>query len=207
MKQILIICLSLILVGCASANASYSTSPSGFQEFGKPLGTHYLDWPQRSAQLAAINSWHAQGSIGIHTINKGWNASFNWVQQERNYGLALFGPLGAGRVQLMGTPQQVVLQTSHGSYSAATPEVLLQQQIGWSIPVSDLYYWIRGLPAPRYHPHYSFDMNRHLVQLSQDGWHIIYLRYVSVNGIDLPDRMLISNAGLQVRIVITQWQI
>lgn len=214
MKKNLLICLfaAATLTACSTATPpaqSFGPQQSGFRDFGKPLGNHFLTWPERQTQLTSLQSWHTQGSIAIHSVNKGWNASFNWQQQDaQNYNLALFGPLGINRTVLSGSPQGVVLQTAKGAVSANSAETLLQQQIGWYLPVSNLYYWIRGLPSPHAKTqHYSYDMNRHLAQLTQDGWHIIYLRYLSIDGIDLPDRMLISNPSMQVRIVISRWEI
>lgn len=203
MKKILPF-LIIFIGGCAAVNQQPQTS---FNDFGKPLGTHYLSRPQRNAQLSAINSWAARGSIAIHTQQKGWNASFHWQQQSKNYNITLFGPLGTNRVQLSGSPQHVTLQTANKTVSAYTPEALLQQELGWNIPVSDLVYWLRGTPGPDTRSRQSYDMNNHLVHLTQQGWNIVYLRYIAVNGIDLPNRLLLSNGPLQIRVVISQWDI
>jgi outer membrane lipoprotein LolB len=209
MKKLSLLLLLLFplvsLIGCSTTTSQESSS---FTENGRPLGTHYLTRPQRQAQLLAINSWTAQGNLAVHTDQKGWNASFNWQQQGGDYTLALFGPLGSNRVQLSGNPQQVVLQTGSQTYSAATPEELVQQRLGWEIPVTNLYYWLRGAAAPNVRAaRKSYDTNNHLVQLDQQGWHIVYLRYLSVNGVDLPSRILLSNARMQANIIITGWNI
>lgn len=203
MKKIILLGLALFLTGCSSMQSNPQPT---FHEFGEPLGNHYLSWNNRQAQLSAIQNWNAQGNLAINTDQKGVNASFNWQQQNANYTIALFGPLGSNRVTLTGGPTQVTLQTPNQTFTAADPESLMQQQLGWSIPVSNLYYWLRGIPAPGVKVvHESLDMNKHLSQLSQQGWHIIYLRYLSVNGVDLPNRLLLSNSRVQLRVVITKW--
>jgi len=176
-------------------------------EHGAPIGNHNLPWPERQAQLTALNQWNAQGSIGAHSVEKGWNASFNWQQQPNDYTIQIFGPLGINRIQLAGNSQQVTLQTASQTYNATSPELLIQQQLGWKLPVSNLYYWLRGLPAPNSRFTRSFDMNHHIVHLQQDGWDLKYLRYLSIKGIDLPDRILLSNSRWQIRIVVTDWQL
>lgn len=203
MKKILPLAILLLLAGCASS----TQNTSSFTEFGKPLGNHYLTRPQRQAQLSDLQNWTASGNIAVRTEQKGWNASFNWQQRGQNYNLIMFGPLGINRVQLAGGPQGVTLQTGDQTYTAGDADQLLQQQLGWNIPVSNLYYWMRGLPATTSHARQYFDLNNHLVQLYQQGWHIIYLRYLAVNGIDMPNRILLTNAQLQAHIVITQWQL
>jgi len=202
MKKLALLILPLALTGCATTAVN---SGATFSENGNSLGTHYLARPARQAQLSAIRQWSARGNIAIHTEQKGWNASFNWQQQGENYNLVLFGPLGTNRVQLIGSPQQVTLQSATRTVTSTSAETLLQQQLGWSVPVSNLYYWLRGMPAPGSRARQSYDLNNHIVQLTQDGWHIIYLRYISVNGVDVPNRLLLSNPRLQVRVLITQW--
>ncbi len=200
MKKFILLLALTTLVGCST-----TTQTSNFIENGKPLGTHYLNRSQRQAQLLAIKSWTAQGNLAVHTDQKGWNASFNWQQQNGDYTLALFGPLGSNRVQLTGSPQQVTLQTANETYSATTPEALVQQRLGWNIPVTNLYYWLRGVASPNSRARQSYDLNNHLVQLYQQGWHIIYLRYLAVNGVDLPSRILLTNPQMQANIIITNW--
>jgi outer membrane lipoprotein LolB len=202
MKKLLVALMLMLLSGCAS-----TTPASHFTENGRPLGTHNMPWSKRQAQLASIDNWTAQGNIAAHSDQKGWNASFNWHQEANKYTLALFGPLGVDRTELTGSPGQVTLTSGSRTITASSPEILLQQQTGWNLPVSDLYYWLRGLPAPKGHYARSFDMNNHIVHLRQDGWDIRYLRYLSINGVDLPDRLLLINSTFQVRIVITQWHI
>jgi outer membrane lipoprotein LolB len=207
MKKILLLLSSLIaltLGGCAS---TFHNNPEKFTDYGMPLGTHALQWQDRQHQLMTIRSWSARGNVAARSNKKGWNASFNWHQTNGNYALELFGPLGMNRMQLTGQPGQVTLKTSRGVTSAASPEALLQQQLGWQLPVSDLRFWLRGLPAPYSREKHSFDLNHHLAHLYQDGWRIVYLRYVSVNGVDLPNRLLLTNANWTVHIVITHWNL
>lgn len=190
-----------LLYGCASLNKAPT-------EYGMPLTTHHLPWKDRYQQLSALQNWTAQGNAAAHSDTKGWNASYNWQQTGDQYTLQLFGPLGFNRIILDGSPSQATLRTMQASYSAANATALLQQQTGWQLPVSDLSYWLKGLPAPHdTHFKRSLDINNHLVNLYQHGWQVTYLRYVSVNGTDLPDRILLRNPQWQVHVVITHWQL
>jgi len=202
MKKLLLLAMILLLTGCQTFTGNE------YMADGNPLGNHYLPWPERQRQLYNLNNWSANGSISARNqIKGGWNASFNWQQQARNYRLALFGPLGMGHIQINGTPYQVTLQTPRQTFTARSPEALLQQQLGWRLPASDLAYWLRGLPAPHSHERHAVDMNNHIVHLTQDGWNIIYLRYISVNGIDIPDRILMTNPPWVAHIVVQQWRL
>lgn len=177
----------------------------------QPTSNNYLPKQTRLAQLTALQSWTAQGNIAARTAKSGWNAYYDWQQQNANYSLILFGPLGIGRTQLSGTQGangQVTLVTSkQQTFTASSPELLLQQQTGWNLPVSNLYYWLRGLPAPHQHYRESLDAYNHLLHLYQDGWHISYLHYTTVNGIDLPQRILLTDPDWQVQMIITKWKV
>lgn len=201
MKKLLLLAVMLLLTGCQS----FTTNE--YMADGKPLGNHYLPWPQRQKQLQALTAWTTNGSIAAHNqIRGGWNASFNWQQQAHSYNVALFGPLGMNHVQINGTPGQVTLITSKQTLTASNPEALLQQETGWQLPVSNLPYWLRGLPAPYSRDKHAVDMNNHIVHLNQDGWNVYYLRYISVNGVDIPDRILLTNPPWVVHIVMHQWR-
>lgn len=166
-----------------------------------------MPWPQQQKQLKSLKQWSAEGSIGARSVNKGLNASFSWQQEYDNYTIQLFGPFGINRTQLIGNKQQVTLQTAKETSTARNPELLLQKRTGWRLPVSNLYYWLRGLPAPNARYTHVLDANNHLTQLNQAGWTVTYLRYSAVNNIDLPAQILLANPQWQVRLVIKQWQL
>jgi outer membrane lipoprotein LolB len=147
--------------------------------------------------------------MSIRTLanNEGGTANLKWQQHQQDYSLLLYGPLGADAVKVSGQPGHVTLETADGKkFNASTPELLLAQQTGWQLPVSNLHYWIRGLPAsgPR---SMQFDADHHLIHLNQSGWTIDYLRYSTVSQLDMPAKLTLENARIKVKIVINQWQL
>ena len=82
----------------------------------------------------------------------------------------------------------------------------MQQQLGWSLPVSNLLWWVRGLPAPYSKSQLQLDSNSLLTELKQDQWLIEYLSYRTENGLQLPERIKLSGAGLNITLVIKEWQ-
>ena len=120
----------------------------------------------------------------------------------------LFGPLGVGSINIAGQPNLVTVQVnSKEEITAHSAEEILQQQFGWHLPVSSLYYWIRGLPKPNVASVKHFDEFNHLISLQQQGWNIHYLRYSGVNNIDLPSKIILDSATLNLRIVISDWEV
>lgn len=193
--------LTLILVIFLSGCTALSPAPSS------TTGST-LSWKARSAALTRIQSWDVRGAVSIQHEDKTDLASLDWHQKHNNYyQFILFGPLGFGQVEIKGEPGTVTLQQSNKPLvSAKTPELLMQNQLGWHMPVSHLYYWARGLPAPGVPAKKTFDAAQRLVKLQQQGWEIEYLAYQPVNQIDLPQKMQLSTDQLKIRLVIKQWE-
>lgn len=201
MTKIIALILTFFLCGCTS----FIQQPP--LKLNKPIN-HYLPWIQRKAQLNALEDWQANGNIAIHSKKgSGVNASFSWQQLKTNYQLRLFGPFGTQSILLSGNPQQVTLSAHNQTTTAQTAESLLTQQLGLYLPVSQLYYWLRGLPAPQSRYTINLDAYNRLLQLRQSHWRINYLHYTNVGRVDIPDRMVLSNAQWKVQIIITHWDL
>ena len=206
--SLLFLCLfSALLTGCSTFSL---TPPPPAQ----PCGT------TSKAQLEAINNWKITGALAVtvrqpeqsETQNRrvtGVNASFNWLQEGKQYTLELFGPFGINRVRLLGSPEKVTLFDGSGeAYTAETPEVLLQQQLGWSVPVTHLLYWIRGLPVPNAPVEHAQKLpNGTFSHFTQQGWVVRYLDHMQVGCTSLPAKISVQHPTLHIRLVLKQWQI
>jgi outer membrane lipoprotein LolB len=198
LKLVLLFLSLLTLTSCV-------TTPSNVQS---PQNAP-ITWENRVGTLSSIENWNLQGLIAIRTQKDAFTANWQWQQQkDHRYSISLFGPLGSNAVQLTGSPGQVLLETSDGKKITSTsPESLLEQQLGWRLPVSSLYYWVRGLPVPNVSAQKQFDAYHHLTTLIQQNWTVQYLQYISVNHIDLPRKIALSNSDLNVKIVVNRWSI
>jgi outer membrane lipoprotein LolB len=149
------------------------------------------------------DNWTLQGKVGIQTPQKTESASLYWRQTGDIYSIRLFGPLGIGAVELNGNPEQVTFTDNRGqNYQAPSAEVLLKQNLGWQLPIKNLTYWIRALPAPEYPSQKSYDQNHYLISLQQQGWQINYLEYRNNH----PRLIQLTRPQFRLRIVIDKWQ-
>lgn len=168
-----------------------------------------LSWQTRENELMQIPGWHINGAVAIQETNKATSASLTWDQRDKNnYTLLLQGPMGAGAAKVIGTPSEVTLTTGHQqTYVAKTPETLLAKQTGWNLPVSYLYYWVRGIPAPYLPAETTYDKYHHLTSLTQAGWQVNYLQYTAVGKLDLPTKITLEKKPFRLKLVISQWQL
>lgn len=195
-RYFIIIALIISVSACKTMPASTSPQPKT------------ANAKERSLILSRITSWQLSGKIAAITARDSGSASIDWMQRGSQYNISLMGPLGSHAVKLKGRPGLVTLDTAEGKhFSAATPETLLAQQLGWSLPVSYLKYWIRGLPVPGLPHHDILDNNQRLQQLVQGGWNVQFINYENAGIVDLPERIHITSSALKVKIVIYDWKI
>src|SRR5690606_40606385 len=92
--------------------------------------------------------------------------------------------------RLAGRPAAVAREVAgQGRFEAGSPEALVQSQRGWQLRVSDLLWWVRGLPAPDSRSRLSLGGQSRLAMLQQDGWDVECLGYSEENGFALPARI------------------
>jgi len=193
-KYITIIILAGILCGCTS-------------QISQTQATDYHpSWQTRQRQLRKITNWQLRGYMTMQSPQENLTAFLNWKQQAKNYAIYLSGPLGIGTVHIYGQPGKFILQTAKGKkFVARTPEQLVRQQLGWKLPISSLYYWIRGIPVPRIHAIGYFDDCHRLTELDQQGWKIYYQNYIRTANLDLPSAIILCYPNINVKIVINRW--
>jgi len=186
--------LVLLLTGCAQAPKSI------------PLN---LSWPQRQQQLTGLTAWQFRGHVVFKMPERKFSANVYWQQAPASYQVMLFGPLGFNAVNLSGNADQVSLKDSKGHvYTAESPEVLMQQQLGWSLPISSLNYWVRGLPAPGPITNVVYDAFHRIEVLEQQGWSIHFIAYQRVQQFELPKEIIFTQAKFYMRLTMEgdSWQ-
>ncbi|CEG55911.1 lipoprotein insertase outer membrane protein LolB [Legionella fallonii] len=161
---------------------------------------------KRKAETATISSWEIQGAMAAKNKAKGWSATMNWAQQgPSSYQIRLMGPLGGGAVVINKKGNTITFKDGNKSSTSTNADELLFKQTGIRLPVNNLYYWVRGLPAPGGVQAEQHDQFNHLVQLKQGGYTINFTKYTSVKGIDLPSMIRLDGNGVMVKVIIKNW--
>ncbi|WP_210397109.1 lipoprotein insertase outer membrane protein LolB [Motiliproteus sediminis] len=166
-------------------------------------------WEQRQQQLAPQQHWTLQGKIAVRVNGTNNAANLNWTQHGDAYRIFMAGPLGRGAVDIEGTSQRLrLLIAGEEPYETDNPEMLLYQRLGWSFPLDQVNWWIRGLPAPASPHRIVLDERQRLSELNQSGWTIRYPRYREFNGTELPAKLILTRGDqLKLTLVFKSWQL
>ncbi len=165
-------------------------------------------WQTRQLRLEALNSWELRGRIAVKTDEEGFSASLAWQQLEDDYDIKISAPLALRSFELQGNTVGVELRSAEAPPRYAnSPESLLDDAFGWSVPVSDLLYWIRGLPGPGTPvDDLQLDSDGRLSALWQSGWEIKIERYARVGRYQLPSKLSLQRSLIRVRLIIQKWK-
>jgi len=202
LQHLIVIGLIALLTGCAGFTSREILEGQGSRE----------QWKAHKQQITTLDAWQISGKVGIRATRgsgktDGGSGTLFWLQRQDYYDIRLSGPLGRGAAHLTGRPGAIALEVANqGRYQADSPEALLEEQLGWNLPVSHLLWWVRGLPAPGSKSHLTLDSQSHLAHLEQDGWQVEYLRYAEQKSYWLPERLKLHGHGLEVTLVIKDWQ-
>jgi outer membrane lipoprotein LolB len=168
-------------------------------------------------QLDTINKWQLRGKLGVKSLKnsngESGSASIRWENTNDNYTINLSGPLGQKNLRITGQPNKVLLeQTGEVAMEAISAETLLQKTTGWQLPVSQLSYWIRGLPAPKIRiAHLQQNELGLIAELKQHDWLIRYTDYQDqmMNNIKLPmpKKIIAEHKDIRLTLVIHDWQL
>ncbi|MFQ5488633.1 MAG: lipoprotein insertase outer membrane protein LolB [Gammaproteobacteria bacterium] len=167
-----------------------------------------LAWARHRASLGAMENWDLQGRIAVRTAQEAWQARLVWRQRRERFEIDVLSVFGQRLAQLSGGPGGVELRLSRGRrFRARDAAGLLQEQLGWSLPVAGLRHWVLGLPAPGAVAQRTLDGDGRLLALVQQGWTIGYRRYRSTDGRDLPGQVILQRDDLRLRLVVDRWGI
>lgn len=186
----------LVLSGCATQ----MEPPFDHQVYQKQ------PWKLRKVKLNDQVCWNIRGAVSVTNRGNTQMGTFTWKQVQDRFAINFYGPLNIGAFGIKGAPGSVTLVKPTGSYNAPNAETLMQEQMGWYLPVTNLYYWVRGLPAPG-PSHERYDSYGHLAMLQQQGWTIQYQAYQAQNNADLPRKIIMDNEELHVKLVIKNWNL
>lgn len=195
--------LTLLVQGCASTPDTPLTS------------TEPANWQTTIADISAMEHWSFSGKIGVRVPERIDSAVINrWQQDDHQFTIdlssAIFG-LGATRIQ--GNPDFITMtESGEEPITSFNPTELIQQHIGWPLPISQLRYWVKGIPAPVNSPtdkikELKFNNLGQLTQFNQNGWQINYSKYSPLDHFALPRKVVLRQQQAKITVIINEWQL
>lgn len=153
--------------------------------------------------------WQLSGKIGLRAENLAESAFIHWRQCGEHFDIRLSGPLGKTVARVQGLRQQLTVSID-GREPVTTdqPETLLQAELGWSVPLRALRYWVRAEAAPGARAEWQGEQPQPQL-LEQLGWQVRYLGYHTrgdgESGLALPARLQLRGEGLTATLLIRDW--
>ena len=165
-------------------------------------------WLEHQERIQSFEKWSFTGRLGLRIPKRSGSMSIEWLQNDQQYTIYIDGPFGVSLAHIEGNEQLVSALVPDGDRVVGrTPEYLMYQLTGWDLPVSNLKYWVRGLPAPGNDAQISLNNAGIPEKISQQGWNIEYLRFDDGNGVSIPSRIRASSGDIQITLIVSDWQL
>jgi outer membrane lipoprotein LolB len=190
-------CVALAIAGCS--------------QFGNLADDQQLQsqWLRQQQALDRFEQWNIHARAALKLEGEAYNIGIRWIREQGSFKLLLEAPFGQGVFRIdsiEGEPYRLRLPDGQ-EYANQTAEALLEDAIGWSLPVSGLEFWIRGMPRPGSSYTHHLDAAGRLRSLQQDQWTIDYLDYFAPGeGPILPRKIRLAGKALTLKLIIEHWQ-
>jgi outer membrane lipoprotein LolB len=188
-------CTAVALVACAPVRVRETPSALAAQQ-------------AREARLAPLTHWTLSARIAISNGKDGGSGDLDWEQDGDIYRFIVRAPVTGKTWTLSGDAEHAVLEGVDPQPDAdSDAQRLLQDRLGWDVPLVDLSSWVRGLRAPSLPAQVQYDAHELPAVIEQDGWRIEYRDWFADRNPPLPRKVFASKSDARVRMVIEQWKI
>ncbi|CAB3784606.1 Outer-membrane lipoprotein LolB [Paraburkholderia caffeinitolerans] len=134
--------------------------------------------------------------------------NFDWREADSTVTLQLLNPLGQTLALVTSSPAQATLELPNKQpLTADNVSTLMQQALGFALPVEGLRYWLQPSVAPTSRARTTPDAKdpQRLAQIQQDGWTIDYLAYADAPATGVKRVNLTrDDPPLQIKLVLDQ---
>lgn len=166
-----------------------------------------------TSPVLTAGEFELRGKVSVAEDDTRFSARFIWQQSGGGFDLELWGPLGQGRVRLLGDRQRLAIVDAKGqTVSQGSPDAVMREHLGWTLPIDALSHWALGTPTPELPlAAQQHDTAGRLIAFEQLGWSIACDRHRTVaSGAQprwLPARVTAERPGYRVRMVVSHWRL
>lgn len=179
-NRLLLTIIAMLIANCASF---YDISDATHNKYTSPK--------------AVDNNFNISGRFFIKTITDNEYGNFSWYKNENKEELNFNTPLGQTIAKIIIESTTAALHTGNKKiYSGANLDLLMLNNLGFSIPVRYLHYWMQGVALPGI----SVD-GYTMYGFTQLGWKIEYLEWYNNK---YPKIVKISKDNITIKLLL-QW--
>lgn len=157
------------------------------------------------SQAVREGEFAVAGRVAVRYGDEAASGRVTWRHSDSDDDLLISTPLGQGIAEITRREGVYTLVTSDGQrFTAADPERLTEQALGYALPLAGLPDWLRGRAQPGVPADTRYD-GAQLAELRQQGWTIEYLAYDDDRR--LPMRVRLTRGAFDIRLAIEEWQV
>ena len=161
---------------------------------------------QHLSALATIKSFSLKGRLGVVTQKQGFSGSIEWQHQQTSDNIDVYSPVGGKVANIAKSTDGVILADQKGhSIKAQDAESLTDMTLGFRLPLTGLSDWALGKPTTRKIDAATWDEKGQLLTLKQDGWDISYENYTEINGLNLPNKIVLKSDKVNLKLLVEKW--
>ncbi len=177
-KLVSVLLLGILLTGCASL---YDTKVDNPADYHKP---QQVD-----------DNYSLTGRFSIRTADKNYYGNFSWLKESANEELDFMSPIGSTVAQIkIESGIASLTDEENKTYSGENLNQLMEERLGFVLPMGYLHYWIQGVPLPQYPVQESLKSG-----FSQLGWRVEYLSWHDQNH---PQIIQASKDDLRIKLLL-----
>ncbi len=213
-KKLVVTCCFFVVTSCSILNLNSSFDSAQVPPVVKE-SHRQTAWQLHQANMHKLkynNSWTLGARVGITSKENSGSSHLEWFSDPGFYKITLNNALTFGEIVITSVNHsnnsKIELIYDNKKYKADNPNQLLEKLTGLRLPISELQFWIFGLPSPNY-PIENFKLNNYaaLESIRQSGFNISYDNYRVVNTHTLPGKILIKSPGLHIKVQIEDWKV
>lgn len=177
-----------------------------------PVGSDGLSYDARRAALTTVDAWEMRGRLAVDTGGRGFQGRFEWHQRADALDLTVRSPLGAGVLQVAGTPSSMTFTARGETRTLTDPEAELSALLGWWLPVGSLHAWLLGLTDPKFRASSENGADGTLAAFEQRQWRVAFPTYQLATlsdrapGVLVPRRIDLTHGALKLKLTIDDWR-
>jgi outer membrane lipoprotein LolB len=159
----------------------------------------------REARLAMKPDWSLSGRIAISDGSHGGSGRIDWDQHGNDFDIRLSAPVTRQSWRMVRENGHVRLEgLEGGTREGDDAQALLQQALGWVVPIDALASWIRGARGGA-NASLQFGADGLPSLLTEGDWFVEYRTWDEALTPQLPSKVFASQGDSKVRLSVDHW--